>query len=272
MVLSEQALSALDQAASTRTNNEIGPNERELCGKAVRAAAAELQLDAKHPPEPRFEDGEGALHAAARVLRLRTVEKALEQHERQQAAASEVEQRFAALTRRRDELRVVEADRLRESARAGRVPEPASKKLRDELDSIRSQLDTVPVSLIPGRHGANPVPLLPFRPAAAVIEETLSEREWLAVVFYLCLVSKRVRADAADARPSEQSRKQMYAALADQPARNYRKRVSAGVDTTFSQEYWSTLRAITAAVQRADLDTGEEPVEEFARVTETALA
>lgn len=248
MVLSEETVSRFVEAAWSRTREGgIGPQQRKLSREVVQAGAAELELDPASLPLPRFAAGESSLAAAVRLLKLARVEKALEQHRRQRAAAEEVEQRFAALARRRDELRVLEADRLRESVKAGRVPARASKELRGELDAIRQELETIPASLL----GRDLLGFLPSRPEDAVIQEALSEREWLAVSLYVLLLGERVRALTVDEPPN--SRAHNLARIVDQPARGYARHVNVRAGHTIAEEHQTALRAIAAAVERADL-------------------
>ena len=195
MVLSEKVLDEL--VACTRASLTMGAAARRAAARdAVRAAAKELGFDADAPPIPAMTGGDESLDAAVRVLKLSRAAKEVELHGRQQAALKQLEQRYAALERRRNELRIVELDRLRESVKAGRVPEPASQKLRDELDAIRKELATL----------ANPDyigSLLPYRSDVGIISDALTEDEWLAVTLYLHL-SRRARARAGRTRGAEQ--------------------------------------------------------------------
>lgn len=265
MVLSETAVSRLYEAAYSP--DRIGrARERELARAAVRAAAEELGLDPEAPALPRFGKGEDPLGAAVRVLGLDKVAKQVEQYHRQRAALEKVQRHFALLERRRGELRVLELDRLRESVIAGRAPEPAPEKLREELDAIRRELETI-------GNTEHLEQLLPFRSDLGIIQDALSEEEWLAVSFYLHLIAERLRALTAD--EPRNSRAHMAARTVDSQARGYARRLNNrparmidGEPT--DREHESRLRGIAAAIELADLyslpERRERTIEELAAV------
>lgn len=226
--------------------------------EAVKAAAKDLELDPMKPPIPRFAAGEDTLAAAVRVLGLSHASKKLEEYRRQRAACDELEKRFAALLRRRDELRVVELDRMRESLVRGRVPEPAAPKLRDELSAIRAELDTI------GEYNVRL--LLPSRAEGAVLREALSPAEWLGVCLYAHLLGEHLRAVTEDEPYNSKARR--LAETANNVARMYEKEVNIAGSKRFPPEHDRAVRCIRWAVETADLhrlaERREPTIEELA--------
>jgi hypothetical protein len=239
-MLSEKVIDGFVAPVATYGQENI--RRRAAAREAVAAAAEELGLDAKKPPLPKFAAGEDTLAAAVRVLKLEAASKALEKYRGQRAACVELEQRLEALRRRRDQLRIVELNRLREELRRGRVPAPASEKLRAELEGVANELDTV---------GDYDVGLLvPFRPDAAVLREAIAEPEWLGVTFYVHLVSDRLLSLTGEEPASSKARH--LARTANAAALAYERTVNTA-PARFAPDYDKTLRSIRWCVETADL-------------------
>jgi hypothetical protein len=240
-MLSDKAVDQLI-AAPIATYGQDNAHRRAAAREAVAGAAEELGLDPKKPPLPKFGAGEDTLAAAVRVLKLDTASKALEKYRGQRAPCVELEQHFETLKRRRDELRIVELNRLREELTRGRIPAPASEKLRAELDAIRTELDTV---------GGYDVGLLvPQRPDAAVLSEAITEPEWLGVTFYIHLVSERLLS-LTSGEPNT-SRARMLARTANTVAASYERTVN-NAPARFAPEHDQAIRSIRWCVETADL-------------------
>jgi hypothetical protein len=106
----------------------------------------------------------------------------------------------------------------RSRRRRGRRPEPASQELRDELETIAWELETI--------GSFDVATLIPMRAPNAVLEEAISEREWLAVSFYLHLISEHLLALTED-EPAH-ARRRTLARTATGPALSYEQNVNNG--------------------------------------------
>jgi hypothetical protein len=240
-VLSDESIDRL--VSAPMVNYGKGEERRRADAReAVMVAADELEFDPMKPPLPRFAAGEDTLAAAVRALGLSHAAKALEQYRRRRAACEELARRFEALRRRRDELRIVELNRLRQELERGRVPEPASEELRAELGAIHTELSTI---------GDFDVGLLvQYRPDRAVLEEAIKEREWLTVTFLVHLISERLLALTEDEPYNAKAR--MFALTANSVAVSYERRVNTAPQR-FAPEHERAVRSIRWCVQTADL-------------------
>jgi hypothetical protein len=229
-------------AAPTSSYGQSDARRRTAAREVVEVAAKELGFDPRQPPLPRFAGaGESPLAAAVRVLKLNAAAKALAEHERVRSACDAVEARFATLRARRAELQDGELQRIRSAVTSGRVPEPATAKLRDELATINAELDTV-AGTPTGR-------LVPFRrPPDAVLAEALTEEQWLDVCLYVHLISDRLLSATESESYSSKARK--IAERVNTVAMGYEKNVNM---KRAAAEHYQALRAIRWCVEQADL-------------------
>lgn len=236
---------------------------RDAAREVVKAAAEELGIDPLAPPLPKFAAGEEALAAAVRVLKLTRAEKALRDYRVRRDALEQVIQRYAELSHRRRQLALIERGRIHDQVTAGRVPEPAPQKARDELAAILLELELI---------GPEPLEhVYPFQPDTAVYEHAIEPDEWLAVVLYLHLTRERLLMLTENEKPRSHARAQAEGAavLANRYEQTANSRMGADAGM---QKHYVAVRAVRLAVEVADLNRVHERQERERSIEELAAA
>jgi hypothetical protein len=248
-MLSDNALDTL--AAATQFAYGVGDAQRRTNAReAVKAAAAELDLDPLAPSLPRFAAGEDVLRAAAlRVLTVPGLDKALEKHRARVAACDAAADRIAELEGRRHELGRIELGRMDDQIKAGKVPGPPPADAIAELQALEAQLALVGSGGVSHASASERIRAWVRADERPLIVEAIRDRQVFAsVILYGLLVAERLRVLTED-----EHYKSPAARTAQRAAAEVRGLVKSFNLRREDAELDRTARAVAAAVELADL-------------------